>query len=212
MPGMTAVPPDDPPCEPDAVAAAPGLSIAVPLFAGVAILVGVIFAIQFFRQGSEGLSVRSLEEAKTAIRNSLGALKRNDCATAETEAERAITAASIPLESGRQGIDEETLALAYLCRAEARAGLGATEALKRAIEDYTRCLERTPEEILAFYGRGQVHFRLGQTREAERDFTEAIARNKNYAPAYAARALTRKRLKNFEGARTDEAQARALAP
>jgi len=207
-PARDASPPAD---SPDLLT--PGTSIIIPLILGCAVLgVAVLMAYMFARNQEEIAAREHAEKSRIALKQCLEAMKRQEYTTAAAAAEESIRLAEMAAEAS-QSADIELLATAYLFRAEARAGIGSTETLKAAAEDYTHCITFDPsneDKFLAFYGRGQVRFRLGHTEAAEVDFSEALKINRYSAAVHRARAFARRRLHDLKGAEEDARRAREL--
>ncbi len=174
--------------------------LLAPLIIGSAVLV-VIFGGLYQYAKYHDLARRSHQaaEARDLLKNSLQQLKQRDYTEAENLADRAVCLAP-------------QLSTAFLFRAEARAGLPGTDKLKEAVADYTRSLALDDRETLAYYGRGQVEFRLGRTAEAEKDFSQAIHLQPGFAAAHMARSMARRRLGDAPGATQDLERARQLEP
>jgi tetratricopeptide (TPR) repeat protein len=79
-------------------------------------------------------------------------------------------------------------------RVELAALLASAGDLERAIEQLsaTIAIAQNPTAILV--NRGAFHAQMGQTKEAEQDFREAIRRDVSYYPAYRYLGVTRLRL------------------
>ncbi len=201
-------------CPSDEAAAAPlNASVFIPLILGCAFTGVAVFMAYSFMRREKASEMRALsEQARVALRESLEAMKQRDYTSAEAAGNRAVRLAERVHTEGRTP-DVELLATAYLFRGESRAGLPTTEKLKRAVEDYTKCVELNPSDedrFLAYYGRGQVRFRLGRAEEAEADFTQALKINAYSVHVYGARAQARRRLGNGEGAKADERRVQEL--
>jgi len=81
-------------------------------------------------------------------------------------------------------------ALLWLAQANAELGVSPTTGAavepqaSRAIELYSRLVALKPDSALALSGRGVVHIRRGETIEALRDASEALALDENCAAAH----------------------------
>jgi serine/threonine protein kinase/tetratricopeptide (TPR) repeat protein len=78
-----------------------------------------------------------------------------------------------------------------------------------AVEQYTAALQIEPNDT-DYYNRGRAYRRLGKTKEAVADFTEAIRLNPRSAAAYYARGDARMDVEDLEGAVADSTQVIAL--
>lgn len=81
-----------------------------------------------------------------------------------------------------------------------------------AAADATRLLNTGVERPQIYTLRGLAYQQLGRFEESIRDFSEAIARDKRYADAYAARAGSHASLAQNDAAIADYTQALAIAP
>ncbi len=201
------------PVEPGQEQLLTGVSLVIPLVIGCAIVgVAVLIGYTFARKQEESFSRKQAAKARVALRRSLEAMKKRDYVASETAATTAINLAeSITYTGGLS--DSDLKSTAYLFRAEARSGRGTRESLEAACEDYTRCLHLNPDQdnrFMAFYGRGQVLYRLGDFEGAEKNFTDALAINRYSATVYGARALARRKLGKTGKAGQDEKRALEL--
>lgn len=81
-----------------------------------------------------------------------------------------------------------------------------------AIEELTTALGVAPSPSQVLVRRGALYARIGQPREAETDFREAIRRDSSHWPAYRYLGVTRLRLGRPEEAETALREAITLAP
>src|SRR5262249_43162925 len=82
----------------------------------------------------------------------------------------------------------------------------------QAEDAFTRAIELAPDFGPAYRDRGLARTEQGKLKEAERDFTQALALDHTPLQVYALRATVRDRLGNQAGAASDRRVAQALPP
>ena len=81
-----------------------------------------------------------------------------------------------------------------------------------AIDNYTQAIHLNPNNIIAYYNRGNALYNLGHYQSAIADYTKALKLNPNYSDIYNNRGLTRLHLGDPQGAIADYTQALKLNP
>ncbi len=76
---------------------------------------------------------------------------------------------------------------------------------RKALENFTRAVELEPNED-NYYQRGATYQLLGEHRRAIADFDQVIAFKPDQAPAYFARAESRRAIGDLSGAAADHKQ------
>ncbi len=110
------------------------------------------------------------------------------------------------IESG--SLSRDDLAVAYLFRGDAYAGLGQ---YARAIQDYDEAIRLDPNEEMNFDARGKAYDHLGQYTRAIQDYDEAIRLEPDNDPfPYQDRGDTEQKMGNTAAAAADHAKANAL--
>lgn len=82
----------------------------------------------------------------------------------------------------------------------------------RAIEEFTRALDRNPEHTRALLGLALAHSQAGRNEEALAHFNRAIALEPDFAVAYADRGIVHDRMGEYELALADYRKALELNP
>ena len=121
--------------------------------------------------------------------------------------ERAIRACSTYLED--RTATPQNLAVAYVNRAIAYS---LRRGFDQALSDYGAAIQLDPENPLAFYNRGNLHFDRGEHAKAIADYTSAIERDPTFALAYLNRGLAHERTGRNEAATADYRQALSKQP
>ena len=75
------------------------------------------------------------------------------------------------------------------------------------ISNYTQAIHLNPNNIIAYYNRGNARHQLGDYQGAVADYTQALKLNANYSDIYNNRGLTRLHLGDTQGAIADYTQA-----
>lgn len=100
---------------------------------------------------------------------------------------------------------------AYTAYDEGRKALKQGDA-EKALDKANRAIAIEPDEAL-FYGlRGDARAKTGNLKQAERDYSDAIRRNKEYFDFYLQRGLVREKLRGAQEARGDFERSVALLP
>ncbi len=121
--------------------------------------------------------------------------------------ERAIRACSIYLED--RTATPQNLAVAHVNRAVAYS---LRRGFDQALSDYGAAIRLDPENPLAYYNRGNLHFDRGEHAKAIADYTSAIERDPSFALAYLNRGLAHERTGRNDAAAADYRQALSMQP
>jgi tetratricopeptide (TPR) repeat protein len=97
----------------------------------------------------------------------------------------------------------------YLNRGSARHDAGDRAG---ALEDYTRCLEIKPDNVVARTSRGAVKFELDDPKGAVEDYSRSIEIRPSYERAWNLRGMVRERMGDRAGARQDFDRALEIRP
>lgn len=81
-----------------------------------------------------------------------------------------------------------------------------------ALDEYSKAIERYPENEVAYNNRGNVYYLLGQHENAIKDYNKAIELDPNDADAYYNRGIVYKKLKKYAKAIEDFARVIQLNP
>ena len=80
------------------------------------------------------------------------------------------------------------------------------------LDNYTHAIHLNPNNIIAYYNRGNALYHLRDYQSAIADYTQALKLNPNYSDIYNNRGLTRLQLGDTQGAIEDYTQAITLNP
>jgi tetratricopeptide (TPR) repeat protein len=80
------------------------------------------------------------------------------------------------------------------------------------IKSCSAMIQRNPNDVLAYYNRGDAYGFKGEVDRAISDYNKAIELNPNYAPAYTARGRAYTRKGDYTHAVADVTKASELAP
>lgn len=86
---------------------------------------------------------------------------------------------------------------------EIAGNLASEGKFEKAIENYNKELERSPDNYYALFNKGLCHSYLGEKEKSIIDFSEAIYLNPNYYKAYLNRAISKRDLTDYDGALYD---------
>ena len=132
-------------------------------------------------------------DAVAFVERGLAYMEMKDYRSALTDADHAI------------GIDAN-LARAYNLRGLAMRSMGD---LDKSLESFTRAVNLLPNAD-DYYQRGATYQLLGRYRDAIADFDKVIAFKPDEAPAYFARAESRRAIGDLAGAKADHLQGRII--
>lgn len=93
----------------------------------------------------------------------------------------------------------------------AKASLNKND-YQAAIEHYSRAIEMSPFEVSSYYNRGIAQYRLGNDKEAMRDFDKVIILDARISTAYVYRGLCRMKGGEYKEALTDYQKALEFNP
>lgn len=138
------------------------------------------------------------DESAQVYRDDPGLDLRDECGSADTDPDTAISACTALIEASS---DQTEIASAHHNRGAAFALAGDRE---RAINDYTRAIELSDEPRASTYrSRGTAYGQLGQYGRAIQDFDLALALDPNDADTYADRGFAKFFLEEYAQAMTD---------
>ncbi len=90
--------------------------------------------------------------------------------------------------------------------------LGSVSNHPNTLDNYNHAILLNPNNLVAYYNRGNALYHLGDYQSALADYTQALTLNPNYSDIYNNRGLTRLQLGDPQGAIEDYTQAITLNP
>jgi len=133
-----------------------------------------------------------------------------DAATNPAQSSAALAAAQASSAPSSQGSDTPPASAADLARRAAASA--ARRDFERALQDFNRALELSPDTASYYYQRAMVEFQLRQAEPATTDIEKAITLNPAYIDALLVRAQYRRSRQDTSGALADLDAVDRLAP
>lgn len=104
----------------------------------------------------------------------------------------------------------------YFVKAERQHNAGnlhkAVKAYKKAEKQYTKVIDKNPNEHMSYYYRGLARYQLNKPEECIEDLTKAITYNPDWPAVYNFRGNCKSNLGDYKAAIKDYSKAIELAP